>query len=55
MGCPKCKAKVGVMKHDVMLDTGVVQCTRCVICGYWSQPYPLCQPKYEIGRNQAVV
>jgi predicted Zn finger-like uncharacterized protein len=39
MSCPKCKAKIGVMKHEIMLDAGVVHCTRCVICGYWSQPY----------------
>jgi len=39
MGCPKCKAKIGVTKHEIMLDAGVVQCMRCVICGYWSQPY----------------
>lgn len=39
MNCPKCKAKIGIMKHEVMLDTGVVSCTRCIMCGYWSQPY----------------
>jgi predicted Zn finger-like uncharacterized protein len=39
MGCPKCKAKIGVVKHEIMLDAGVVRCTRCIICGYWSQPY----------------
>jgi len=39
MNCPKCKAKIGVMQHEIMLDSGVVHGTRCVICGYWSQPY----------------
>jgi hypothetical protein len=32
-------AVIGVMKHEVMLDAGVVHCTRHVLCGYWSQPY----------------
>ncbi|NVN97090.1 hypothetical protein HXX01_02555 [Candidatus Nomurabacteria bacterium] len=39
MNCPKCKARIGVMKHEVMLDSGIIQCTRCIICGYWSQPF----------------
>lgn len=39
MGCPKCKAKIGVVKHEIVLDFGVVQGTRCVICGFLSQPY----------------
>jgi predicted Zn finger-like uncharacterized protein len=39
MGCPKCKAKIGVMKHEILLDAGFVQCTRCVLCGYRSPPY----------------
>lgn len=39
MSCPKCKAKIGVTKHEVMLDSGIVRCTRCFICGFWSQPY----------------
>lgn len=38
MRCPKCKAKIGVMRHEVILDSGVVHCVRCVLCGYWSQP-----------------
>jgi Zn ribbon nucleic-acid-binding protein len=39
MGCPKCKAKIGLMEHEITLEFAVVQVTRCVICGYWSQPY----------------
>ena len=40
MGCPKCKAKIGITKHAVILDSGIVYLTRCIICGYWSNPYP---------------
>jgi len=39
MSCPKCKAKIGVMQHEIILETGVVQFTRCILCGYWSNPY----------------
>jgi hypothetical protein len=39
MGCPKRNAQIGVMKHEIVLDSGVVQCTRCVLSGYLSQPY----------------
>ena len=40
MSCPKCKASIGVVKHEIVLDSGVIHCLRCVICGYWSQPHP---------------
>lgn len=39
MNCPKCKAKIGIMKHEIILDFGVVQGALCIICGYLSQPY----------------
>jgi hypothetical protein len=35
MTCPKCKAKVGIMNHEVILDYGIVNGCRCIICGYW--------------------
>jgi len=40
MNCPKCKAKIGIMKHEIILDSGIIHCLRCVLCGYWSQPHP---------------
>ena len=40
MECPKCKAKVGIMKHLLTVDTGAVHCIKCYICGYWVQAYP---------------
>jgi len=40
MSCPKCKAEIGVVKHEIMLDAGVIRCLRCIRCGYWSQPQP---------------
>ncbi len=37
MECPKCKAKVGMMQHMLMVNTGAVDCVKCYICGYWVQ------------------
>ena len=37
MECPKCKAKVGIMRHQLTVDTGAVNCIKCYICGYWVQ------------------
>lgn len=37
MECPKCKSKVGMMKHMLIVDTGTIHCARCFICGYWAQ------------------
>ena len=37
MECPKCKAKVGVVKQMLMVNTGEVFCLKCYICGYWIQ------------------
>jgi predicted Zn finger-like uncharacterized protein len=55
MSCPKCKAKIGVMKHEVILDAGIVQCTRCVICGYWSQPYSSNKRKFKTRLNETAM
>jgi len=41
MECPKCKAKVGIMSHTLMVDTGIVHCSKCYICGYWVQTGPV--------------
>jgi hypothetical protein len=54
MSCPKCKAEIGVMKYEIILDFAVVQGTRCVICGYWSQPYQPYNRKPAIRQNEAV-
>jgi hypothetical protein len=35
--CPKCKARVGVMRDVVVVGTGAVHCVRCFVCGYWVQ------------------
>jgi Zn ribbon nucleic-acid-binding protein len=37
MVCPKCKARIGIMKHLLMVETGAVHCIKCYICGYWVQ------------------
>ncbi|HEX9080398.1 MAG TPA: MJ0042-type zinc finger domain-containing protein [Desulfuromonadaceae bacterium] len=34
MTCPKCKAKIGITSQQIILDTGVVNGSRCIICGY---------------------
>ncbi len=42
MYCPKCKVKIGIIKHESIFDSGFVQGSLCIMCGYWSQPiYPL--------------
>jgi predicted Zn finger-like uncharacterized protein len=55
MSCPKCKAKIGITKHEIMLDTGVVKCTRCIICGYWSQPPSPYKQKLKPRPQQAMM
>jgi hypothetical protein len=37
MACPKCKAKTGVIKDIVLVNTGPIKCVKCLICGYWVQ------------------
>jgi hypothetical protein len=29
------------MSHTLVVDTGVVHCTKCYICGYWVQTGPV--------------
>ena len=53
MSCPKCRAKVGVMKHEIVLEAGVIHCVRCVMCGYWSKPYPTYSQHLKVRQNQA--
>ncbi|MDO9309032.1 MAG: hypothetical protein Q7V04_08195 [Deltaproteobacteria bacterium] len=55
MGCPKCKAKIGVMKHEIIVDFGVVQGMRCIICGYLSQPYQPYIHKSDIRQKESTV
>jgi len=55
MSCPKCKAKIGVTKHEIVLEAGVIHCTRCVICGYWSHPYPTYKQHQKVRQNQAIM
>lgn len=55
MNCPKCKAKIGVMKHEIILDFCVVQVERCIICGYWSQPDQPKDLKRTIRQKEAVM
>ena len=55
MICPKCKAKVGVMEHEIVLDAGVIHCMRCTICGYWSQPYPTYKQQHNVRQVQAIM
>jgi len=48
MECPKCKAKIGIMKHTLTVNTGAVPCIKCYICGYWVQTDPRrAQPSLE--------
>jgi len=55
MRCPKCKAKIGVMKHELIVDFGVVQGMRCIICGYLSQPYQPYIHKSAIRQKESSV
>ncbi len=40
MTCPKCKAKVGIMNSEIILEHGAVNGCRCIICGYWKFDHP---------------
>jgi predicted Zn finger-like uncharacterized protein len=54
MNCPKCKTKIGIMKHEIVLDAGVIHCKRCVLCGYWSDPYPTYKRRQDVRQDQIV-
>ena len=43
------------MKHEIILDTGVIHCLRCVMCGYWSQSYPTYNPNFSVKQEQATM
>jgi len=40
MSCPKCKAKIGVIRQQLATETGKVFGVLCYICGYWKQENP---------------
>jgi len=52
MKCPKCKAKVGIMSKQIILDTGVVNCSGCVICGYLAIDPPMKRAHATTNRSQ---
>ncbi|TWJ19073.1 hypothetical protein [Geobacter argillaceus] len=35
MTCPKCKARIGIFKQELTVDTGPAFGINCFICGYW--------------------
>ena len=37
MTCPKCKARIGIHRQELTVETGPVFGTNCFICGYWVQ------------------
>lgn len=37
MICPRCKAKIGIVKHVVVVHSGSINCVKCLICGYWAE------------------
>lgn len=53
MSCPKCKAKVGVVKLDIIMESGVVPCRRCLICGFLEQPYQPRLPRSKTGNARS--
>lgn len=40
MNCPKCEAIVGIIEHEIIMKSGVVNGSRCIICGYWEFNHP---------------
>ncbi len=40
MTCPKCKAKIGVLRDRFATESGEASGVLCYICGYWIQEYP---------------
>lgn len=37
MLCPKCKAKIGIIRQQLATETGKVSGILCYICGFWKQ------------------
>jgi hypothetical protein len=37
MLCPKCKAKIGIIRQQLATETGQVTGILCYICGFWKQ------------------
>jgi hypothetical protein len=40
VACPKCKAKIGIVKQKLATQTGIAFGVLCYICGCWIQGYP---------------
>jgi hypothetical protein len=40
MICPKCKAKIGMVPHQIATELGREPGAICYMCGYWLQNYP---------------
>lgn len=39
MSCPKCKAKIGIIRHRFAIESGMILCSKCCICGFLVQEY----------------
>jgi hypothetical protein len=50
MSCPKCKAKIGIVRQHFAIETEQIFGIACFICGYWVQEYPVCSG--GSGRHQ---
>jgi len=37
MLCPKCKAKIGIIRQQLATETGKISGFLCYICGFWKQ------------------
>jgi hypothetical protein len=40
VACPKCKAKIGIIKEKLATQTGTAFGVLCYMCGCWIQGYP---------------
>ena len=40
MSCPKCKAKIGIVRQKIAYESGLSAGKICYMCGYWIQEYP---------------
>jgi hypothetical protein len=53
MTCPKCKAKVGIMPSEIILEFETVNGCRCIMCGYWKFDHPIkARPSYKAVGNK---